>query len=63
MRDILEDAQYYLNDNKYMDCHVVISAMANAIVQQRCEIERLKQDLYDIQFKAAVDAMCPPPIQ
>jgi hypothetical protein len=44
MRDILEDVQRLLNDNKYMSTHAILSQLANEIVQLRCEIHRLDSE-------------------
>lgn len=37
-RDIVEEALRYLNENKYMSCHAIISAMANEIVGLRADL-------------------------
>ena len=44
MRDLVEDVQLMLNDNRYMNAHSVLSGLMNEIVGLRAEIKTLEQD-------------------
>ena len=44
MRDIVEEVQWMLNDNKYMNVHSVLSALANEIVGLRAEVAKQDSD-------------------
>jgi hypothetical protein len=44
-RDLVFDVQWLLNDNKYMNVHAILSALANEIVGLRAEVERLEDEL------------------
>lgn len=54
MRDILEDAQKMLNDNRFMDSHVIISALSNEIVKLRCDNEQLRTENFYLQLERKV---------
>lgn len=57
MRDILDDAQEFMNNNKATAGKPIISTLCNEVVALRVEIERLKAEksippkIPDIQIK------------
>jgi hypothetical protein len=49
-RDVVEDAQKVMNENKALENKNLISSMANEIIALRAEIERLEDVVYRIKI-------------
>lgn len=55
MRDIVEDAQQFMNDNKATSGKAIMSQLCNEVISLRAEIERLKP--YEGRLNALLDKL------